>query len=266
MFSHLEHSSDTTFGTKTHPRAPDGKNLVSRRFRRPNLTRIFCGIPLALMNLYVPGNITRGECMTDSKRTLSFMSLLLLAFTLMACAPQQFSPADNSSAVGVNGTATGESGNSDTDGGSGSVPVTGTTDPANPSNPNNPADPNNPNNPTMPQVYPEITYLIPTNCVANSTCVIKPTMNRSDAKSVSFQWATDDVAYTSNPATIAEPNVHYVPTRGMVVFNPTEIQKTMPIQTLNRFTTIWIPFKWWDCRYDGKPLNCSVLKFNIVRQ
>lgn len=178
----------------------------------------------------------------------TFTTLSLVAFALLtsACAPKEFSAA-NEGELSLNslggGDGTGE-------GGEGELPATGGGGEG--------------ETETLPVIYPQITMKIPT-CTSNQLCEVRVVLSRADAKAVSYKWQTNDTKYLSDPGRYAQPNVHYVPTGGTVLFNPGVTQRPMHIQTLSGFTQIDIPFLYGECTYDHKPVDCSVFKFVLTR-
>lgn len=114
-------------------------------------------------------------------------------------------------------------------------------------------------------VFPSIQLRIP-RCTENQTCNVRVILNRTDARSVSFQWRTFDERARQDPQVYGQPNIHYVPVQGQVNLTPGQTQALMPIQFLNGFISIKVPFQWWDCRYDGKPVACEVYKFTLVNE
>lgn len=183
--------------------------------------------------------------------TSKFTNVSLLLFVLMtaACAPKEFS-AVNEGEVGLSSLGGDGSGSG---GGGGEMPATGEPDGTDPGG----TDP-------VTIVYPNIKMLIPT-CSVNQSCQIRVQLNRTDAKSVSYKWQTDDTKYMSDPGRYAQPGVHYVATYGTVYFNAGVTEQTMAIQTLSGFTEIMIPFLFGECKYDNKPVDCAAYKFVLTR-
>lgn len=163
----------------------------------------------------------------------------VLGLFLLGCAPANFSP--QSADVTVNASS---------QGGDGDLLATGTPTPQ-------------PTPTPGPYVYPKITMKIPT-CQANSTCRVEVVLDRSDSRSISFEWATNDNKWQENPGVYAQPNVHYVPTGGIVQFNPGSVGESLSIQSLSGFTTIRIPFKWWNCRYNGEIVDCGIFQISLL--
>lgn len=195
---------------------------------------------------------------TLTAKTFTSISLLAIALFSTACAPKEFS-AVSEGEMGLN--SLGGDGRT-TDGGEGELPSTG----SNPDGTSTDPDSSNPTGHVDPVsiVYPQITMRIPT-CTSNQSCQIQVVLNRADAKRVSYRWQTNDSKFTQDPGRYAQPNLHYVPTGGTVIFNAGSTQQPMTIQTLSGFTQIDIPFLYGECTYDNRPVDCSVFKFMLVR-
>lgn len=175
------------------------------------------------------------------RNLLMGFGIALMMATQIACAPQNFK-ADSASTTPGNVEAAGEVGN-----------VTSEPTPTEPA-----IDPGT--SVILPEAYFKITL-----CQADTKCVVDALLKKSESKSVSFQWHTADTRYMdptlSNEARArtAIPNQHYVPIGGTVTWSPGQTLQKMHIQALNGFTTIDIPFNFWDCRYNNLPISCKVM-------
>lgn len=86
-------------------------------------------------------------------------------------------------------------------------------------------------------VLPRILFIGPP-CVRGSNCTVTFKLEAPQAATVEFDWATHDTLYQQvAPAgkIYAQPNVHYVPKTGHVIFQPGETQKTVYVQNINPY-------------------------------
>jgi hypothetical protein len=109
---------------------------------------------------------------------------------------------------------------------------------------------------------PRIKFVGPP-CVRGTNCVIEFQLDKARDKEVSFAWATNDVLYqTPTPAgqpIYGQPNVHYVPTSGQIMFAPGEVLKTATVQNINPYNIpINIGVVMHNCQFDHQPGDCSI--------
>lgn len=180
-------------------------------------------------------------------KSVFYTSLVVLFFAIQGCASKDFTPV-NGGIIAQNpgGSSQGDPGG----GGGGGTTTTGGTI-------NTGGNPPGGNPPTGGSL-PKLTIEEPL-CGPNSMCPAYFVLTAPAAKVLTFQWRTNDTRYTTDPAHIGQPGVHYVSTSGSVTFQVGESRKPIVVQSLNINNMIVIPFTYFNCVYDNTPISCALL-------
>lgn len=110
-------------------------------------------------------------------------------------------------------------------------------------------------------VMPRVQFIGPP-CLRGSNCVVQFQLDKSYSAAIDFDWRTDDTLYLSTaPAGVAryaQPNVHYAPTNGHIVFMPGQTLKTVYVQNINPYSyAVTIGVLMRNCTYGGRIDSCA---------
>jgi hypothetical protein len=82
-------------------------------------------------------------------------------------------------------------------------------------------------------LLPKLQFISPA-CNHLSMCSITFQLDKVYSEVTQFDWQTNDTLYmTPHYPVYAQPNLHYIPTGGHVVFQPGETSKTVYVQNIN---------------------------------
>lgn len=175
-------------------------------------------------------------------KSVLFTVLVAVFFVIQGCAKSDFTPAGGGILAGPGGSSTSNGGDNGNDG-IGGVPVNPTPTPSGGGG----AD-----------ALPKMSIEEPL-CGPFMDCPAYFVLTAPAAKTLTFSWRTNDTLYTSNPARIGQPGIHYVSTSGLVSFAVGEQRKGIIIKSLNISSQLVIPFVYSNCVWGGVPVSCALL-------
>lgn len=204
---------------------------------------------------------------------MKIVTLIALALMMTACSEVSFDKQSGGSSGTLgnpDGTKSGDDagGTINADGGSDPTGGTTPTTPGGGGTPGGSTTPTTPGGGTTPTtpggstiVMPRVRFIGPP-CVRGSNCVVQFQLDKSYSAAIDFDWRTDDTLYlTTAPAGVAryaQPNVHYVPASGHIVFMPGETLKTVYVQNINPYNyEVTIGVRMRNCMYGGRLDTCA---------
>lgn len=191
-------------------------------------------------------------------KSVLYSGLVVIFFVIQGCSNKDFTPANGGILTSPDGSSNGfpNNGGGTTPGdGSGTIPTNGTPTPT-PGGSGGTTPGGNGGGTTDP--LPKMTIEEPL-CGPFRDCPAYFVLTAPAAKTLTFTWRTNDTLYTSDPARVAQPGVHYVSTSGSVSFAVGEQRKGIIIKSLSITSMLVIPFIYSNCVWGGVPISCAQL-------
>jgi hypothetical protein len=112
-------------------------------------------------------------------------------------------------------------------------------------------------------VLPKVVFGGPP-CLTGANCAFTYTLDAAVSSRIEFDWGTNDKLYLTPPASgsnyiYGQPNVHYTPVTGHLVFNPGDVLQTVHVQNTNPTPSIQmlIGVVMRNCMANGTLINCT---------
>ena len=113
---------------------------------------------------------------------------------------------------------------------------------------------------TQGRAFPELAFSAPL-CQSGTVCAGTFQLSKAWEQPVKYRWRTDDALYAKAPpagVVYAQPNVHYVPTAGLLMFAPGETQKLIGVQNIDStLVSRYIGVVIWECSVGGEAVDCN---------